>query len=390
MNTAVTYPRLADLSIDSEAQRLAAVRRYDILDTPPDGAFDRITAMAAELFAVPISIISLVDHDRIWFKSHHGLDVQQIGREPGLCASAILHGEPWILTDARIDPRSLANPLVAGDFGLRFYVGVPLQTGDGFNLGTLCVIDLEPRAVTDQQIVLLKGLAGVVMDQMELRLAARRAIADLSRVVAEKEAALVRAEMMAKEIDHRVMNSLQLVSSVLRLQSRSSPVAEASSELGFAADRVSAIARIHQHIYLSEGVEQVDCKPYLERLCADLSTMLPPGRGEAIRVEGVGARISTAQIVALGLIVNELVTNAIKYGSARITVSLAETANGHALSVVDQGPGLPADFDPAKAGLGMKVVSALVQQLRGCLVLESRAEGARLTVQFPAQDVDQP
>ena len=170
-------------------QRLAAVRRYDILDTPPDGASTGSPPLAAELFAVPISIVSLVDHDRIWFKSHHGLDVQQIEREPGLCASAIMHGEPWILTDARIDPRSLANPLVAGDFGLRFYVGVPLQTGDGFNLGTLCVIDLEPRAVTDQQIVLLKGLAGVVMDQMELRLAARRAVADLSRVVAEKEAA---------------------------------------------------------------------------------------------------------------------------------------------------------------------------------------------------------
>ena len=196
--------------------------------------------------------------------------------------------------------------------------------------------------------------------------------------------------MMAKEIDHRVMNSLQLVSSrAAGCRAGRRSTAEASSELGFAADRVSAIARIHQHIYLSEGVEQVDCKPYLERLCADLSTMLPPGRAKhpGGRCRG---RISTAQIVALGLIVNELVTNAIKYGSARITVSLAETANGHALSVVDQGPGLPADFDPAKAGLGMKVVSALVQQLRGCLVLESRAEGARLTVQFPAQDVDQP
>src|SRR4051794_37324352 len=78
-------PRLpSSLPPEEEARRLAAVRRYDILDTPPDGSFDRITALAAQLFAVPISIISLVDHDRIWFKSHHGLEVQQIGRDPGL------------------------------------------------------------------------------------------------------------------------------------------------------------------------------------------------------------------------------------------------------------------------------------------------------------------
>lgn len=119
---------------DGEARRLAAVRRYDILDTPPDGAFDRITAIAAQLFSVPISIISLVDHDRIWFKSHHGLEVSQINRAPGLCASAILQIDPLVLLDAKADPRSLTNPLVAGEFGLRFYAGAPLHTHDGYNL----------------------------------------------------------------------------------------------------------------------------------------------------------------------------------------------------------------------------------------------------------------
>ena len=144
----------------SEPQRLAAVRRYDILDTPPDGAFDRITALAARRFGVPISIISIVDEDRIWFKSHHGLAVEQIGRDPGLCASAILSDDPHILTDASIDPRSLANPLVAGDFGLRFYAGVPLTTDDGHNLGTLCIIDKEARPIDESQIEDLKRPRG--------------------------------------------------------------------------------------------------------------------------------------------------------------------------------------------------------------------------------------
>ncbi|MEP6760280.1 MAG: GAF domain-containing SpoIIE family protein phosphatase [Sporichthyaceae bacterium] len=161
----------------NEAGRMAAVRRYDILDTPPDGAFDHISAMAARLFGVPIAIVSIVDSDRIWFKSHHGLDVVELDRDPGLCASAILSQEPWIVSDAALDPRTIANPLVAGDFGLRFYAGVPLTTHDGFNLGTLCVLDLEPRVVTDDEASTLADLGALVMDQLELRLAARTAVA---------------------------------------------------------------------------------------------------------------------------------------------------------------------------------------------------------------------
>jgi sigma-B regulation protein RsbU (phosphoserine phosphatase) len=160
----------------NEAARLSAVRRYDILDTPPDGAFDRITAVAARLFGVPISIVSIVDTDRIWFKSHHGLDVEEIGRDPGLCASAILDNRPWVITDAKFDPRTLANPLVAGDFGLRFYAGSPLRTHDGFNLGTLCVIDHEPREMSAEEIATLTDLAAVVVDELELRLSARRTV----------------------------------------------------------------------------------------------------------------------------------------------------------------------------------------------------------------------
>jgi PAS domain S-box-containing protein len=178
---------LADLQAREES-RLPAVQRYQILDTPPDGAFDRIAAMAARLFKVPIAIISLVDHNRIWFKAHHGLDVTQIGREPGLCASAILQDDAWILTDASVDARALANPLVAGEFGLRFYAGVPLRTHDGFNLGTLCVIDRQPRSVTDEEVRQLNELGALVMDQMELRREAREVVAEMTRIAAERDA----------------------------------------------------------------------------------------------------------------------------------------------------------------------------------------------------------
>src|SRR4051794_18995868 len=160
-----------------ESLRIAAVRRFEILDTPPDGIFDRLAAIAARTFGVPIGIVSIVDTDRIWFKAHHGLpDVTEVERAPGLCASAILNDEPWVVTDAAVDPRTLANPLVAGEFGLRFYAGVPLTTRDGYNLGTLCVIDHEPREVTEGDLATLTDLAGLVMNELELRLEARRTI----------------------------------------------------------------------------------------------------------------------------------------------------------------------------------------------------------------------
>ena len=157
-----------------EPERLAAVHRYAILDTPADGAFDRLTSLAARLFDVPISIISIVDHDRIWFKSHHGIDAEQIDREAGLCASAILHHEPWLVSDAKIDPRTLANPLVCGELGLRFYAGIPLKTWDGYNLGTFNIIDVEPRELTAAEIEILQDLATLVVHELELRLASRR------------------------------------------------------------------------------------------------------------------------------------------------------------------------------------------------------------------------
>jgi sigma-B regulation protein RsbU (phosphoserine phosphatase) len=179
---------VAALIPPNEHARIDVVRRYEILDTPPDGAFDRITALAARLFGVPIAIVSVVDTDRIWFKSHHGLpEVTEIGRDAGLCASAILSESPWIVTDAGRDPRTLANPLVAGSFGLRFYAGVPLTTHDGYNLGTLCVIDHEPRDVTAVEMANLHDLAALVVDQLELQLEARRTIARKERLRLEAE-----------------------------------------------------------------------------------------------------------------------------------------------------------------------------------------------------------
>ena len=359
---------MADKSSPSEIARIAAVQRYDILDSPPDGAFDRITALAARRLGVPIAIISIVDEDRIWFKSHHGLPVQQIDREPGLCASAILGDDPYILEDARADPRSLANPLVAGHFGLRFYAAVPLTTSDGHNLGTLCVIDKEPRPINDEQIEDLKDLAAVVMDQLELGLSARQAVG--------------KANLMAKEIDHRVMNSLQFVSGLLAMQSRSPGAGEAAAHLELAANRVAAVAQVHRHFYADEA-NMVSCVAFLRRLCADLAGILD----REVLVEGEEEMVPATSIQAIGLIANELVTNAAKHGAGKIEVGFRIFNGMRELAVCDESNGLPAGFDAhaASAGLGMRVITTLAKQLHGTLDARQRDDGsgACFIVRFP-------
>jgi two-component sensor histidine kinase len=360
-NTAIIPP--------DEVERMQAVKRYDILDTPPDGSFERVTALAARRFNVPIAIVSVVDNDRIWFKSHHGVSIDQIGRDPGLCASAILKTEPYILENASLDPRSLANPLVAGDFGLRFYAGVPLRTSDGYNLGTLCVIDKAPRPIDQAQIDDLKDLAAIVMDQMEVRLSARQAVA--------------KAQILAREIDHRVMNSLQFISGMLAMQSRAVDPAAATTQLKIAADRVAAVARVHRHFYAEEATENVSCITFIRRLCDDLSSILE----SRIFVEGDESDIPTTLIQPIGLLINELVINAAKHGAGRIDVTYRARADEHMLVVCDHGNGLPQDFnlESSNTGLGMKVIRLLTKQLRGSIAAEANpgGSGACFTITFP-------
>jgi len=187
-----------------ETGRMNAVHRYHILDTPSDGAFDRVTRIAAAMLKAPIAIVTIVDTDRIWFKSKVGLDVEEIGRAPGLCASAILQPDVWVVEDAIHDPRTLANPLVSGALGLQFYAGAPLRTYDGYNLGTMCVIDREPRAFSPDDQNILEDFAAVVMDELELGRAAR----EIAAAVAEREALMDDRERQALQLNDDVVQAL--------------------------------------------------------------------------------------------------------------------------------------------------------------------------------------
>jgi hypothetical protein len=162
----------------AEERRMALVRRYNILDTPPDDTFDRITHLACRLIDVPIAGVAIVDADREWFKSRRGFDVAEIDRDVALCAITVVSGKPSTVTDVQADPALQRNPIVAGDPTLRAFASVPLRTSDGHSIGTLCVFDRRVRTFTDQEIDDLQHLAAMVMHELDLRLASRRAVFD--------------------------------------------------------------------------------------------------------------------------------------------------------------------------------------------------------------------
>ena len=160
---------MTDTSTNGESERLSALDSFQILDTPPEERFDRLTRLASKLFGVPIALVSLVDAERQWFKSKVGLCADETPRELAFCHHTIAQDSVMVVPDASDDPRFMRNPFVAGDPLIRFYAGAPLKDRDGYNLGTLCIIDREPRNFEAEQCGLLSDLAALVVTEMELR-----------------------------------------------------------------------------------------------------------------------------------------------------------------------------------------------------------------------------
>jgi hypothetical protein len=181
--------------------RLAAVRRYEILDAPADGAFDRVAHAAATVCGTPIATVSIVDADRVWFAACHGLEgVTQVGTEPGLCASAFLADGAYIVNDAAIDPRTVDHPLVRGELELRFYAAAPVITADGHRLGTVTALDAIPRELTDAQVTVLGDLAALVAQHLELRLATIIAVRAERQLREEAEQRLEASVRLAAQV----------------------------------------------------------------------------------------------------------------------------------------------------------------------------------------------
>jgi len=217
----------------------------------------------------------------------------------------------------------------------------------------------------------------------------KAALAREEELLREKTELLRRQAMLAQEFEHRLVNSLQSIVSLLSMQSRAARTAEAAAQLTIAANRVAAFGRVHRRLHLLDHQNSVQFKQYLQDLCDDLSELLfRDGEGRAVVVTGADVKLPTALGIPLGFIVNELITNSSKYAKGNITVRMQKSAALYVLSVSDDGPGLPAKFNPAGSkGLGMKIVQALVKQIGGTVQFArgDDGRGTLVTVAFPLQ-----
>ncbi len=357
---------------ENEEQRLAALRSYEILDTEAEAGFDEIARTIAEICEVPVALVSLLDERRQWFKARHGLDLAETPREQAFCSHAILQPDELLeVPDARADERFAANPLVAADPNIRFYAGAPLRTADGHALGTLCVIDRKPRRLNDAQRSCLKALSKQVMAQLELR-----------RALREKERALKQKDMLLKEVNHRVKNGLQMIGSLMQLQKRKILDPVAQQQIADMGTRIQTLATVHRHLYRHDDLAKAELGAYLREVCKPLANSADVG----ISVEAPAVLLPVDALVPLAMMISELVTNAAKYarvGARRphiwIEGSLMpplpddiDAADSQRLHLVvrDDGPGLPPGFDLEQTtGLGMRVITSLVQQLDGSIVV---------------------
>ena len=216
----------------------------------------------------------------------------------------------------------------------------------------------------------------------------REALAQEEARLREKDELIHHREVLSREAEHRLLNGLQMIASLLSMQSRAEANADAAAHLSIAANRVATIARVHRRLHSLDGAETVAFGDFLHELCREYSSMLASEdrRNQSIVVESSGARLPAATAIPLSLIVNELITNAAKHGRGEITVRLEDTPEGgHLLSVCNEGPALPEGFDPAASeGLGMQIVLALVEQIGGKLQIDRCApcRGTRFAVAF--------
>ncbi len=334
----------------NEKQRLERLRKYGILDTPPEEAFDRIVRLAATILDVPIATISLIDDGRQWFKARVGLDAPETTRDVAFCAHAILGKDIFVVNDATQNPLFSDNPLVTDDPNIRFYAGAPLTTHDGFNLGTVCGIDCKPRTVTSEQKSLLRDLGALVVDQMELRAAGRTALAEVDeriRVDAFKSAFISTVNHELRTPLTSIIGAIELITSgavgevtpevteLLTIADRNSPVLlrlindlldsakVADGNLNFDTVAVD-LDRV-----ISESVENI--AGYLR----DHQIAVTYQRGQKTLVNGDNVRLTQ--------VMNNLLSNAVKFSprGSEVRVTLAARGGKAEVSVIDRAGGIP-------------------------------------------------
>jgi two-component sensor histidine kinase len=359
-----------------QRKRLETLRSYRILDTPREQDFDEIVNLASRICETSISVINLIDETRQWFKAEVGLNARETPLETSICSHIILDNDFVEITDTLADPRMADNPLCLAEDGLRFYAGARLLAPNGLPIGTLCVLDTEPRSLNDLQRETLRVLSRQVMKQLELRLA------------------LHNQRILRAEMDHRVKNSLQSVGAIVRIYGRAIQDDQGKAALDAIQRRIEAMAALHRQLQeLEDGdaLQSIDMKAYLADIGNHLETL---ARDDvALSITAADIALKPRQATSIGMIVSEFAANAMKHGfpdgrSGTIEVSLRHDNEGHCtLACTDDGIGLNTEKPQDKAhGIGMSLLEAAASQLGGTLTSEVTHNGGRLSVSFAMDD----
>ena len=355
-----------------EPARLAALRAYDILDTPRESDFDDIVTLASRICGTPMAVINLIDETRQWFKAEIGFGVSETPLGTSICAHVIVEADFVEISDTLADPRTADNPLCLADTGLRFYAGALLKSKGGYPIGTLCVLDHQPRVLNPMQRDALRVLANQVMTQLDLR------------------AVIANEAVLRSEIDHRVKNSLQVVGAFVSLERGASDDDAARTSLERVARQINIVAALHEHLGMADTTATIELGPYLDQVVSLIDSTLA---GD-ISVQGSfeHAAIGSKQATIVGTIVNELVANASKHSFRQSAGKIflrgervGET--GYRLVCSDDAPpgaGEPAELAApgGRVGLGLKILKASVRQLGGTMTATRDDHGYSTKLDF--------
>ncbi len=386
---------MEDLATDAgflpgdEAHRIAKLRSFEILDTPPEEAFDDLVALARQICDAPVALISFIDQDRQWFKARSGIDAPQTDLTRSVCTHA-MHSpyDVVVIPDTRLDPRTALNP-ANDEFGMRFYAGAPLRTEDGTVLGTICVIDTRVRDLTRAQRAGLAALGRQTMTNLQLRRAlAAEAAAHLSVEVQNGALteALANERILKLEIDHRVKNSLQLVGSLLQMQAQRAQSPDVRSALLSARGRVTAISTIHAALNRAARTDTVLLSDYAGHLVTELRGQVRPGIAIELDVEPI--ELPTALASPLAIMLNEFVTNSLKHAfpdgrSGTVRIEAHQDGDLVRVRFADDGVGhAPSAETPRIGGLGTRLMEALAGQLGATLEGTADIRGTELAFAF--------
>ena len=363
-----------------EEERLAALRRYAILDTPPEPDFDDLVRVAAQVCQTPVSLISLVDQGRQWFKAEIGFGKRETPLVESICATAILQPGLFVVPDTAQDPRFQGNPLVQGEPHLRFYAGALLESPEGLPLGNLCVLDTKPRDLTQEQRFILKTLARQVMAQLELR----RALARCEEALIANEMAELRQALLVRELHHRIRNTLAIVQSLLGSTARTASSIDAFYR-SFSA-RIASLAKTQT--ILTEDYWQT--APLREMLENELRAFLL-SKPSQISLRGPRVDVTADLAVPLGMALHELTTNAARHGAlsvpqGRLEViwDLKEVEGRSVLTLEWHEFGSPPVREPRRKGFGSTLLErVLAKQVNADVQIRYDTHGLTFRMEAP-------